>query len=501
MAERRREKIIVIGAGLGGLSASIALASEGFSVTLFEKNDKVGGKLNVLEKEGFTFDLGPSILTLPHIFRKLFAGAGKSLEDYVKIQEVEPHWRNFFEDGFVMDLTPDLRLLEEELSKLPGEASRGFFRFLEYSRDLYNITDEGYFARGLDGLSELTAHHGILRSFLKFDFFRTMQKGISRFVKDPKLRDILGYFAKYVGSSPFDAPALLNLMPHVQFGYGLWYVTGGMYNLARGLERLARELEVDIQLNREVAAITRNGSRVTGVRLKEGTEAAADLIVSNMEVIPAYRNLLEEDETFLKKLSRFAPACSGLVLHLGTDRKYPQLAHHNFFYSRHAKTHFEAVFHGQTLSEDPTIYLVAPVRSDPGLAPENCDIIKILPHIPHIRDEDPFSPADYLQFKDRVIRKLERMGLEDLRKHTVVEHMWTPEDIQRTYYSNKGAIYGVVSHRVLNQGFKAPKRSGRYGNLYFVGGSVNPGAGMPMVALSGLQVRDKILEDRRAEAR
>lgn len=495
MANQRKETVAVVGAGLGGISAAISLATEGFSVELFEKNDKIGGKLNVLEDQGFTFDLGPSILTMPHIFSGLFARAGKSMADYVEIEEVSPHWRNFFEDGTVIDLTPDMRRCEEELAKLPPDESYGFFKFLEYSRLLCRLTEEGYFAKGLDTTSQLVAYHGVLASAFKFDVLRSMHGGIARFIRNEKMREILGYFAKYVGSSPYDAPAVLNLLPYVQFGYGLWYVSGGMYNLARGLERLARETGVTIRLNTEVVEITRSGRRVTGLRLRDGTNVAADIVVSNVEVIAAYRDLLHEDERFLKKYAKFAPACSGLVLHLGVDRRYPQLAHHNVFYSRGARKHFQSVFHDQVLSEDPTIYLVAPVNTDPSQAPPDCDIIKVLPHIPHIRDRDPFSESDYREFRERVLVKLERMGLKDLRQHIVVEHMWTPHDIQRLYHSNKGAIYGVVSDRSLNRGLKAPKRSSAYANLYFVGGSVNPGAGMPMVVLSGQQVRDMVLED------
>jgi diapolycopene oxygenase len=215
-----------------------------------------------------------------------------------------------------------------------------------------------------------------------------------------------------------------------------------------------------------------------------------------MEVIPAYERLLGEPTSFLRTLDKFEPACSGLVLHLGTDCLYPQLAHHNFFFSRDPKKHFDDVFRRKVLPEDPTVYVVAPTRTDASQAPERCENIKILPHIPYIQDP-PFMPEDYTALKERVLDKLERMGLDGLRRHVVVEDMWTPEDIHEQYYSNKGAIYGVVSDRKKNGGFKAPKKSSRYGNLYFVGGSVNPGGGMPTAVLSGQQVRDMIVAQSR----
>jgi diapolycopene oxygenase len=494
----KKPHIVVIGAGLGGLSAAISLATEGFSVDLLEKNDKVGGKLNILHKDGFAFDLGPSILTMPHIFRQLFERAGKNMDDYVGIETVEPHWRNFFEDGSTLDLSSDPVVMNQELAKLGSNTAQEFAAFLAYSKQLCAVTEEGYFAQGLDSFWALLKHYGPVKSLLEFDVFRSMDQGVRRFIKDPKLVDVLNYFIKYVGSSPYDAPALMNLLPYIQFGYGLWYIKGGMYGMAQGLEKLAIELGVNISVNTEVLEIQHQAGRATAVRLNDGRVLAADIVVSNMEVIPAYQKLLSGQESAIRRVEKFAPSCSGLVLHLGVDRIYPQLAHHNFFYSDHPREHFKAIFHDHRLSEDPTIYLVAPCKTDPSQAPKGCEIIKILPHIPHLDPERPLSADDYAAMRERVLIKLERMGLTDLRKHIICEEYWTPVDIQAKYYSNQGSIYGVVADRFKNLGFKNAQRSDVLKNLYFVGGSVNPGGGMPMVTLSGQLVRDKILADLQA---
>lgn len=493
MARAHKSKVMVIGSGLGGLSAAISLATEGYSVEVYEKNDRVGGKLNFLKTDGFHFDLGPSILTLPQILEKLFLRCGKKMADFLDIQPVIPHWRNFFEDGTVFDLNPDLEAQEKELAKLGPGAGEGFFNFLEYSRRLTKVTEQGYFDKGLDGFSELIRHYGLYQSFLAFDVTRTLDQGVRRFIWDEKLVDVLNYFIKYVGSSPYDAPALMNLLPYVQFGYGLWNVQGGLYEIARALVRLAEEQGVRFHFGKEAVSATRNGGRLSAIQFSDGTEATADWVVSNMEVIPFYQRVSQEPTDFLKRYERkFTPSCSGFVLHLGVKKNYPQLAHHNIFYSRDAKKHFRSVFHDGVLSEDPTIYLVAPVKSDPSLAPPGCEIIKILPHIPHIREDKPLTAEDYAAFKTRVLDKLERMGLKGLRENVLVEDQWTPADIEKRYFSNKGSIYGVVCDRWKNFGFKAPKTSEKYDNLYFVGGSVNPGAGMPMVLLSGQLVADYI---------
>jgi len=496
MTQKSTGSVLVIGAGLGGLSAAISLATEGFQVDLVEKNGHLGGKLNLLEKNGFSFDLGPSILTMPHLFERLFTRAGRRMEDYLTIEPVTPHWRNFFEDGTAFDLLPDKAAMERELLRVfPGEV-KGFFRFLDHAAKLTARVEEGYFSEGLDTLGEVIKHYGLWRSLTGFDVFRSMDQTVRHYIREPKLIDTLNYFIKYVGSSPYEAPGLMNLLPHIQFAYGLWYVKGGMYNLARGLGQLASEVGVSVHPGTEITQLETQNRRIQRARTADGRVFQADLVVSNMEVIPALKRLLNAGETQLKPLEKFAPSCSGLVLHLGVDRHYPQLAHHNFFYSRHARQHFDTVFHRGQLSDDPTLYVVAPCKTDPAQAPNGCEIIKVLPHIPHLDPDNPLTYDDYMAFRERVLDKLERMGLTDLRRHIVTEETWTPLDIEQRYYSHRGSIYGVVTDRNKNQGFKIPHRSPHYQNLYFVGGSTNPGGGMPMVTLSGQLVRDKILRDR-----
>jgi diapolycopene oxygenase len=487
------KRILIIGAGLGGLSAAISLRQRGYAVQVHEKNAQVGGKLNVLRAHGYSFDLGPSILTLPHVFEQLFAGSGRKMSDYVQLRPIRPHWRNFFEDGKVIDLHPDPQVMAAEARKA-GEDPARVQAMLDYSSKLYDVIDEGYFQKGLDDLRDFGRHYG-MRALWQFDLFRTMHGGVARRLKTRYMRDIFDYFIKYVGSSAYRAPAFMNCMPTIQFRYDLWYVDGGMYGLAEALGRLAREIGVEIHLGSEVRRIEKSGQHITGVATADGLVHLADVVVSNLEVIPAYRNLLGESGQWIDKLDkRLDPSCSGLVIDLGLDRQYPQLAHHNFFFSSDQKAHFKAVFEERRLPDDPTIYLVAASRTDPTVAPPGCDCLKILPHIPHIRDERPLTLADYRAYKERVLDKLERMGLTDLRRHVVFEHLWTPLDIREHYGSNRGSIYGVVSDRRVNFAFKAPKQSTRYANLFFVGGSVNPGGGMPMVTLCGQNVARKVAD-------
>lgn len=493
------KSVAVIGGGLGGLSAAISLAQNGYTVSLYEKNEHLGGKLNRLEQDGFGFDLGPSILTMPHIFDKLFRGSGKRMADYVPMTRLNREWRSFFPDGTALDLYGDLRLMERANPSLTRNDIKEYHSFLKYAKRLYDTTEAGYFEKGLDSAKEIIAQQGIIASLRGFDLTSTVHEAISKRINNPHLRDMLSYFVKYVGSSPYEAPAVLNMMIYMQHAQGCWYIPGGMHKLAEGLTKLAVEAGVQIHTGMGVVqAHASKGGKITGVELEDGSLKTADYYVSNMEVIPFYKKMVAADGKFVRKLEKkFEPSSSGLVLHLGINKTYPFLNHHNFFFSGNLKEQMEKVFKKHELPDDPTIYVVNANKTDPAQAPPGHENLKILPHIPYIQD-NPFTADDYLQFEQRVLGKLERMGLDGLRDHIVTRDIWTPHDIERTYGSDRGAIYGTVSDKKKNKGFKHQKQSELYDNLYFVGGTVNPGGGMPMVTLSGQQVSDKIVRRNRS---
>ncbi|MDG0842934.1 NAD(P)/FAD-dependent oxidoreductase [Staphylococcus equorum] len=491
-----KKSVVVIGGGLGGITAAIRMAQEGYQVELYEKNGHIGGKVNRLETKGFGFDLGPSILTMPEIFKSLFRYSSKKIEDYINIEKLELQIRNFYHNYEIIDLYQSLQDTFENNQNVSQKDIDEMQQFFDYAERIHRFTELGYFNKGLDYIKNLIQFHGPLSALKGFDYFHTMQQAINKRVSNPYLQEMLGYFIKYVGSSSYDAPAVMSLLPQMQHEQGLWYVSGGIHKLAEGLEQLALEEGVEIHLNQSIVAMgTGQQNQITYIELEDQTRIKADYFISNMEVLPLYRKLLSINEKKLEKLEdKFEPASSGYVMHLGVSKQYPQLKHHNFFFSIDSKRNYHEVFHEYKLPTDPTIYVVNSNKTDEKQAPKGYENIKVLPHVPYIQ-EHPFSKVEYEQFREVILKKLEAMGLTDLRQNIVYEDTWTPHDIEQKYCSNKGAIYGVVSNRKKNHGFKFPKKSPYFSNLYFVGGSVNPGAGMPMVALSGIQVVDQIIDE------
>ena len=488
------KEIVVIGGGLGGMSAAITLAKhQEFKITLIEKNPHLGGKLNVLEQDGFSFDLGPSIFTMPQYFDALFEMHGKKRADYFKLVPVTPHWRNFFEDGTTIDLADTLEGMKA-LDNITEKDYEELQAFYSYTEKLYDFTNDILFKNQAETILQTLKYYPPFKILKDSDYFKTMDEGIRKYITNPYLIDIMNYFIKYVGSNPYDAPAVMNLLPYIQWKFGLWYVEGGMYQASIGLQKLMKELDITVKTNTEVISVEKQKGRISKITLSDGTTKHVDVVVSNMEAIPFYEKITQEPEKKLRNLKKkYGPACSGFALHLGVNKQYSQLTHHNFFFSKELKQNFDNIFKKHKLSGDPTIYLVAPMKTDPSQGPDGHEIIKILPHISVIKGDQAFTKEEYERFEDAVLTKLERMGLTNLRKHIVSKELWTPETIQQTYYSNQGAIYGVEANRKMNLGFKVPKTSSYYNNLFFVGGSTNPGGGMPMVVLSGQQVEKHVL--------
>lgn len=489
------KKIIIIGAGLGGLSAAIRLAKAGFSVKILEKNETVGGKVNIVETAaGYSFDTGASLLTMRRVLEELFEFAGKRIEDYLEIVSLEPICRYFWSDGAVFDASIDLQKTESEIAKLEPKDVGNFRRFLLDSRRKYEVAEKTFLARSLNDLPGLLRPK-YLKDLLVISSTRTLDAHVSRYFESPKLRQLFNRFATYNGSSPYQTPATFALIPYVEFGLGAWYVSGGMYRIPKALERLAKELGVEIETNCAVEQILiERGSAAAGVKLENGEILKSDFVVTNADAVETYRNLIDAKwRTGFpdKKLEKIEPSSSGFVLLLGVNKKYAQLAHHNIFFSDDYRAEFDAIFKKLKPAANPTIYVCAASRTDETQAPENCENLFVLVNAPYTNRQTDWQ-KEAKTYRNLIVKKLENSGLTDLEKSIEYEQAITPEDFERKYRANRGSIYGVSSNGIFSAFLRPPNKARDIENLYFVGGATHPGGGIPLVLLSGKMAAELI---------
>lgn len=510
---------VVIGGGLAGLASAVELASRGLSVALVERNTHLGGKMNVLSAETprgtFTFDMGPTILTLPQVLKGIIARAGRATEDYIDLVELDPQWRCFFEDGTIIDLRKRVDDMAAALDKqFPGaNAGAGFRSFVDYSRRMYGLSEKVFFYKDVGSATDLMRRSPLgdpklLGDVLAMRMHSTMAATAHKHVTEPHVRQLVEHFLQYVGSSPFLAPAILSLIAAAQVDHGCWYSMGGTRQVARTLARLATELNVTVITGASVEKITTSGDRATGIEYVQGGERrslAAQSVVSNCDVQRTLSNLLGTPAAESRRAAiarAYTPACSGVVLYLGLDRQYEHLAHHCFMFSRDSAAEFDDIYKRGEPARDPSLYLAVPSRTDPTQAPPGCEALYILVHTPYLRPhhhwlEADGSPGPVLKSYRRVILdKLKRFNMPDLEDRIVVERFLTPTQIDRMYNAEGGAIYGLASHGKLVGGFKPRNRSLVLKNLYLAGGSANPGPGVPMVLMSGVTAASAVLEDR-----
>jgi phytoene desaturase len=460
---------------------------------LLEKNERVGGKLNLVQAQGYTFDTGPSLLTMPWVIRELFATAGRRMEDYLSLDQIEPTCRYTWPDGAVFHAWQRLPQLIQEVERISPRDVPGLFRFLAYSARIYAAVADNFLLKPFDGISELLTPR-LLCDGPQIDSLRSVDAAVRTYFKSPYLRQIFNRYATYNGSSPYLSPATFNVIAYIEFAEGGWYVRGGMYELGRALLRLAEELGVQVRTGATVAEVLLEDGAARGVRLESGERIAASRVVINADPRYAYAALVPGQERTARRLARLEPSCSGYVLFLGVDRTYEQLAHHNIFFSADYPREFQAIFQKGVPAADPTVYVAATCLSDPQHAPPGHLNLFVLVNAPAVGGRVRWH-REAAPYRDLILAKLERMGLADLRQHIVYEQIWTPEDIQGRYNAAGGAIYGLASNNPFSAFMRPPLRARGLRDLYFVGGGTHPGGGIPLVLLSGKAVAERVAAD------
>ena len=485
---------VVVGGGLGGLSAAIHLALAGRRVQLFEKNERVGGKANVVHAHGYTFDTGPSLMTMPWVARQLFAKAGKRLEDYLTLTALDSTCRYCWPDGTQFDAYQLLPRLMDEITRLEPRDVAGFLGFMRYGARIYGAVAEPFLLHPFDGMVDLI-RPALFRDSWKIDSLRTVDQAVRAYFRSPYLRQVFNRYATYNGSSPYRAPATFNLIAYIEFIEGGWYVQGGMYNLVAAVEQLAREVGVEIHTSAPVERIELRDRAACGV-VVAGERIDAREVVVNADPRYVYEQLLPAGDAMAAKLGKLEPSCSGFVLLLGVDRVYEQVAHHNIFFSSDYPREFAAIFDKHVPAPDPTVYVCATSVNDPQHAPPGHMNLFVLVNAPAADGRINWA-REAAGYRNAVIAKLERMGLENLGQHIAYEQIITPDDFAARYNATGGAIYGLASNSMWSAFLRPPLRARKTPGLYFVGGGTHPGGGIPLVLLSGRAVAERVEADKR----
>ncbi len=490
---------LVVGAGMGGLSCAIGLASRGARVTLLEQNSDVGGKLNTWSSGGWTFDTGPHVLTMRWAFEEVFAGAGGALEEWVEMVPLPVVCRYHFPHGDTLDAPADASDAACAIEKFaPGDA-QGFRRFLRYARQVSDATTDPFlrqdFGAQIRVVPTREQWHQLL-AFARLRPWRTLRDVVRECFQDPRLRTVFEMYALYSGSHPARTSALFATVADVQWRGGTFYVRGGLYGLARALRRAAEGLGVQIRCGAAAAQIIVKGGRAQGVMLNNGERLHADSVVIGadcLRAIPALVPMQAQRRWNARRIERLEPSTSAFLLLLGIEGQYEQLAHHNSFLSGDADGEYAAIFDQGRPALDPTIGVACQSVTDTGKAPPGCSNLFVMTNPPALGNGFDWN-REALPYRRRVLDKLERMGLTGLSARIRVEQMWTPQDLQDRYGAYKGAIYGLSSNGWRQAFLRPPNVSPDVAGLYYVGGSTHPGGGLPLCALSGTNVAREIME-------
>ncbi len=481
----KKQKIIVIGSGFGGLGAAIRLAAKGHQVEIFEKRDKLGGRAYVYDINGFKFDGGPTVITAPYIFDELFAAAGRRREDYFDLVPLDPFYRIFDHTGRSFDyhhsLADTLAQIEQwnpadkaGYQKMVGQTEAIFRRFMQF-------TDKPFLKLG-DMLS-------IMPAAIKMQAYLGMYGYVSQFIKDDFLRRVFSFHPLLVGGNPFDTPSLYALIQSFERKWGVHYAQGGTGAIVQALGRLLHELGGVVHPNSEVAEILIEKRRASGIRLQDRTIHYADAIVSNADVAFTYRYLIPPEYRRIytnRKIEKMQYSMSLVVIYFGTKRRYldSKLAHHNIIVNQRYKGLLHDIFSKHHLPADFSLYLHMPSRTDSTIAPPGCESFYVLAPVPHLASGTDWTVAAK-PYRDAIMQFLEDNYLPDLQANIVAEHMIDPLHFQNTLNSYLGAAFSVKPTLLQSAWLRPHNRSEEFENLYFVGAGTHPGAGVPAVLSSG----------------
>jgi phytoene desaturase len=484
------ESAVVIGSGFGGLAAAIRLQARGYATTILEMRDKPGGRAYVFEDKGFIYDAGPTILTAPFLIDELFTLAGKRTEDYVKIVPVTPFYRIVFSDGRIFDYTGDEAQIIEQIRKFNPDDVPGYLEFVEKSHAIF---DRAFIDLADKPFSSFTDMIRVAPDLIRLRSQESVFTLVSRHVKDPFLRQVFSFHPLLVGGNPFQSSSIYAMIHYLERKWGVHFAMGGTGALVQGLLRLFTEMGGTLRLNSRVDRLLVEGNAATGVRLASGEELPASVIVSNADVANFYKKAVPataRKKWTDKKLNGMRYSMGLFLIYFGTDRTYPELAHHTIVLTERYKELLEDIFRKKILANDFSLYLHAPTRTDPSLAPPGCECFYVLSPVPNLGGEVDWNAVKE-RYADAILESLEKL-CPDLRKHIVSKLIWTPLDFETQLDAHLGSAFQFEPILTQSAWFRPHNVSEDVKNFFLVGAGTHPGAGVPGV-LSSAKLLERVL--------
>jgi phytoene desaturase len=476
-------RAIVIGSGFGGLAAAVRLQAMGYQTEILEQRPQVGGRAYQFKERGYTFDMGPSLITAPDIIEDVFRAAGRRRVDYLDFIPLDPYYRIFFHDGSHIDYNGDAAGMKAQMAvNDPDDAAR-YDDFMAAIKPIHQaIIAERLGARPFDRLSTMLA---FIPKALKLGAFWPVAHFVRRYFKDARHHFMFSFHPLFIGGNPFRAPSVYLSIPYLEKDGGVWFTRGGMYSLVEALARLFTDIGGRIHTDTAVEEILVKDGRAVGVRAG-GAELEADVVVSNADVGFTYSRLIRSEHRRKwtdKRIARLDHTMSCVVLYLGVRRRYPKLAHHTLILTKRYQELLADIFDRKVLADDFSMYLHAPTVTDPGMAPEGGESLYVLVPVPNLKADIDWEREEG-PFVDRIIDFLERWGLAGLREHLEVKRVFGPRDFRDRLSSLDGNAFGIEPKLTQTAWFRPHNASEDIKGLYFVGAGTHPGAGVPGVMLS-----------------